>query len=258
MNNNLNALKIITLFFAACQEETDPDLPGGELRMGVVGQDDAGLYYRLRDATFQVQGPDSFTVDTEFNPTTDVFSLTVSAGPYDVVLEDGWRIERWDPISDATLDVPATLISENPVSTVVSGSETASVVFVFNVPDAGPVVLGPGDLEIDIDIETTPPLIACDPLVQDCPGGQGCYPDFVDGYLCANAGGIGVYGECQFINDCAPNLACVNSSANSSCNQAVEGCCIAFCDVSFPSCPGLETCISLGIGDPNVGLCAAF
>ena len=253
------ALFLVPLCFAACQEEADPSLPDGDLRMGVVGQDDNGLYYRLRDATFQVVGPDSLTVSTEFNPTVDVFELTLAAGPYDVELEDGWRLERWDPITDSTLDVAATLVSENPASTVVSGSETAGVVFVFDVPDAGPVVLGDGDLTIDIDVNVNPTQVACDPLVQDCPGGQGCYPDFVEGYFCANSLGAPLYGECQFINDCSAGLVCVNSSANTSCNPGVEGCCLQFCNVSFPACPGfLETCISLEIGDPNIGLCAAF
>ncbi len=245
------------LCFAACAEEGEPTVDAGDLRMGVVGQDGGGLYYRLRDAVFAIEGPMSTAVGTEENPTTDVISVELPAGAYEVLLEDGWRLERWDPITDATLAVDATLTSGNPASTVVSGSETSTVVFVFEVPDAGPVVLGDGDLEIDIDVETTPPLTTCDPLVQDCANGEGCYPT-TDGAFCAPSGDVPLYGACTFLNACSGGHTCVLSSANVNCNPSSEGCCVALCSVSFPSCSGFEICASLDIENPEVGVCASF
>jgi hypothetical protein len=224
----------------------------GDLRMGVVGQDGDGLFYRLRDATFEIDGPESTAFSTESNPTTDVISLELAAGSYDVLLADGWRLERWDPISDAALDVDATLVSDNPATALVSGSETVGVVFEFDVPDVGPVVLGDGDLEIDIDVnvEAEP----CDPLVQDCDSGLGCYFDN-EGYSCQTAGSVGLYDECEFANSCTPGLLCAQPFANSNCNEAHIGCCVAFCSVAAPGCDASEDCVSMGVGDPDIGVC---
>jgi hypothetical protein len=110
----------------------------------------------------------------------------------------------------------------------------------------------------------------CDPLLQDCADGEGCYP-IVDAFACApDAGGaMGAYGEpCEFLNVCDPGLFCANADAVPNCAGA-NGCCSSFCDVSDPmasaNCPGAaggQECtpwFQMGQAPPgfeNVGACA--
>ncbi len=78
-------------------------------------------------------------------------------------------------------------------------------------------------------------LPACDPILQDCPDGQACYP-INDGFACAPdaSGEMGVYGDpCEFINVCDPGLFCVNPEVVPGCAGAI-GCCSEACDLSDP------------------------
>ncbi len=84
-------------------------------------------------------------------------------------------------------------------------------------------------------------LPGCDPLTQNCPGGQGCYP-VDDAFVCAPdaSGDAGVAGDgCQFINSCAPGLACIATDAyGPACLFGGAGCCSPFCDTDAPAaCP---------------------
>jgi hypothetical protein len=113
---------------------------------------------------------------------------------------------------------------------------------------------------------------ACDPLAQDCPAGDGCYP-FQGGWACAaDASGGSGYGEpCEFINACAPGLACLDSGAvppGEACEGAA-GCCTEICDVTDPAgdmqcagAPGGQICEPwfdpgrAPAGLEDVGVCA--
>lgn len=110
-------------------------------------------------------------------------------------------------------------------------------------------------------------LPGCDPLLQDCAAGQGCYLVGAD-FICAPdaSGGQGVDGDgCEFINVCDPGLMCVDSSAVQGCGGGIAGCCSPLCDVTEPvdPCPaGLEECVpvyGLGmapLGYEDVGVCS--
>ncbi len=80
----------------------------------------------------------------------------------------------------------------------------------------------------------------CDPIVQNCPPGQACYP-VNDDFFCApdaSPPGTGVGSECEFINVCPPGLVCVNSEAVPDCTGF--GCCSPICPVGGADpCPGL-------------------
>ena len=81
-------------------------------------------------------------------------------------------------------------------------------------------------------------LPACDPILQDCPEGQACYP-IQDAWVCAPdaSGETGVYGDpCEFINVCDPGYICLDASTVPT-GQACEGaagCCTAVCDLTDP------------------------
>jgi hypothetical protein len=87
-------------------------------------------------------------------------------------------------------------------------------------------------------------LPICDPLLQDCDEGQGCYP-VNDTFTCApDAGGeMGALGDpCEFINVCDPGLFCASSETLPDCEAA--SCCTPFCDAAgedpCAGVPGVE------------------
>ena len=105
-------------------------------------------------------------------------------------------------------------------------------------------------------------LLTCDPLAQDCAGGQGCYG--INGeFLCApewaKAGGAG--DGCSYINGCVAGLACIGTDVLADCEDDV-GCCSPYCalDGTFDCGEGQE-CLPWfdeGQAPPdyeNVGVC---
>jgi hypothetical protein len=84
-------------------------------------------------------------------------------------------------------------------------------------------------------------LLNCDPLIQDCLGGQGCYLLY-DRYACspdASGPDAGARGDpCEYINACDPGMMCANADAVVGCQGAI-GCCTPFCEVNGPAgqCP---------------------
>ena len=112
----------------------------------------------------------------------------------------------------------------------------------------------------------------CDPLVQDCPEGQGCYPDEEapggTGFLCLpTIGASPAGGLCWLLSGCAPGLICVTPDFIPGCNENF-GCCTPLCDVTEApdTCPAVDSslaCVSWYIGGQtppdaayqNVGAC---
>jgi hypothetical protein len=78
-------------------------------------------------------------------------------------------------------------------------------------------------------------LPTCDPLLQNCMDGEGCW-GIDDDFVCApdaGAEGEGAYGEaCEFLNVCDPGLFCANPDIVPGCQAS--GCCSEFCDLSDP------------------------
>jgi len=75
----------------------------------------------------------------------------------------------------------------------------------------------------------------CDPLLQDCADGEGCYVTN-DTFSCVpDAGGeMGAFGEgCEFLNVCDPGLFCANPDGVPNCQGSI-GCCSEFCDLTAP------------------------
>ncbi|MCX4241142.1 hypothetical protein [Paraliomyxa miuraensis] len=116
-------------------------------------------------------------------------------------------------------------------------------------------------------------LRTCDPLVQDCPASEACYP-IQDSWSCAPdaSGDMGAYGDpCEFINVCDPGLVCLLSEAvppGQPCEDAI-GCCTEVCNVFDPlgdlqcmSAAEGQTCQpwweegSAPLGYDHVGVCA--
>jgi hypothetical protein len=72
-------------------------------------------------------------------------------------------------------------------------------------------------------------LPTCDPLVQDCDEGYGCYWGNFD-FNCITASQNIPTGEpCGFVNDCTPGHLCVDAAALPSCAGA--SCCTSYCNL---------------------------
>jgi hypothetical protein len=106
---------------------------------------------------------------------------------------------------------------------------------------------------------------SCDPLLQDCVDGQGCYA-IEDSFLCAAdvSGGGGAAGDsCDTFDACDPGQGCIAVEDLPACLGAA--CCTPFCDLSDPSptCPDGLQCIewfALGATPPgfeDTGICIA-
>ncbi len=113
----------------------------------------------------------------------------------------------------------------------------------------------------------------CNPLVQDCPSGEGCFMDApmlgAEGFVCMPlvknlSPGGGVFPEgCIAMSNCAPGNSCVFAENVPSC-QGVY-CCTPWCDLDLPDpCPEYEETMSCipwypqGEAPPNfenVGIC---
>jgi len=104
--------------------------------------------------------------------------------------------------------------------------------------------------------------VTCDPLLQDCPNGQGCYAAFED-FVCAVPGhpeGQGADGdECATVQGCQPGLLC--RTGTNGC--AGTSCCTPVCSLSGggEECTdGSESCVAALDAPPpmlmDVGFCA--
>ncbi len=105
-------------------------------------------------------------------------------------------------------------------------------------------------------------LDVCDPLVQECPQGQGCYA-VSNSYICAPSGAPEDLGNeddpCEFLQACNPGLYCAAAEKLPSCEMSL-GCCTPFCDLDNPDCQDPEkTCVPVWeqpqAGEEHIGFC---
>lgn len=106
-------------------------------------------------------------------------------------------------------------------------------------------------------------LSTCDPLVQDCIDGEGCYV-IEDTTECApdtSDDSGATFDTCAFANACNPGLNCTDEEIVGLCDEGAEACCTPFCDMQDTTCPEGTQCISAfaeGMVPPgyeDVGVC---
>jgi hypothetical protein len=104
----------------------------------------------------------------------------------------------------------------------------------------------------------------CDPLAQDCANDNLCIPSG-EGFVCvldaSNEEGQ-AFDPCEYGNACDKGLYCMDPAYGSECDAAAGGCCLPFCDLSAPDCPGAgQVCLAWyeeGTAPPgfeDVGIC---
>jgi hypothetical protein len=109
-------------------------------------------------------------------------------------------------------------------------------------------------------------LPSCDPLIQNCMGGDLCIPNDTGNFICVldASGEEGQeFDPCEYANACDPGLYCFNSPYASECSPDSAGCCLPFCDMTAANnCNGAGAdCLAFyeeGTAPPgyeNVGFC---
>ncbi len=136
--------------------------PNGRIRLPLTTTAE-GADYRL-EGTFVISGDDSLTLSTTENPSASTITRTLSVGTYSVELMDPFTLLRADA-GESEVEVPAELISDNPLGFSISDGATTPVGFVLSTQ--GIVVeLGEGDVEIGfsvvVDAGAAPAPIAVD------------------------------------------------------------------------------------------------
>jgi hypothetical protein len=102
-------------------------------------------------------------------------------------------------------------------------------------------------------------LASCDPLLQDCWPGLGCYWTHSDFNCVVTTLDVPLGEPCGFINDCVAGATCMSADAMPEC--AGSSCCASFCDLSSPVCPQPGTvCLDFfpeGMypGSSDIGVC---
>ncbi|HEY8377775.1 MAG TPA: ribulose phosphate epimerase, partial [Nannocystis sp.] len=111
-------------------------------------------------------------------------------------------------------------------------------------------------------------LPMCDPLLQDCAGGDLCIPNPMnpESFICVldASGEEGQENDpCEYANACDPGFFCANPVVANECDPGAAGCCTAFCDLANPQCNNVGVqCLPWyepGTAPPNyenVGYCA--
>jgi alpha-tubulin suppressor-like RCC1 family protein len=103
------------------------------------GQGSLGNSYVLQGATFTITGP----VNQSLSGDTDTVTDSLPVGQYTVKLENGWTLKKAADAGNAA--VSAVLASANPQTFVINGSQTTSIMWMFNVSGA---TAGDDDAEI--------------------------------------------------------------------------------------------------------------
>lgn len=122
----------------------------GTVRMPLRAVSDDGTEYQLRQAEFDISGPQTVTVLSEDYLTQDAAQVVLGVGDYQVELTGTWQMERIvDGMPEA---VEATLVSGNPVAFSIQDQGVSAVTFRFEV-EGEVVEMGEGVLELRIEVD---------------------------------------------------------------------------------------------------------
>src|SRR5688572_6213675 len=128
------ALPLVSLQTSCSQDSPQEISDAGTLRLRLAGQSEAGHTYRLRDADLVITGPTNVTLHSEDDPDAEVLRQDLPAGAYELLLEDGWFLERQDE-DGAFVPVEAVLMSANPAPFEIVAQDTVAVTLRFQAGD---------------------------------------------------------------------------------------------------------------------------
>ena len=108
-----------------------------------------GQRYRLRNASFVIEGPTPLVLDAEESLEQTLLSAPLVVGSYELTLQGEWFLERLD--TSGAVRVDATLVSANPVHFEIEASATRTITLSFTTA-AGAISFEQGTLAVGIDV----------------------------------------------------------------------------------------------------------
>jgi hypothetical protein len=221
----------------------------GDLRLPLVtpGQN----AYRLRYATFNIQGGPGGGVFVSLDTESDLAALemraTLPQGAYTITLNDGWFIEKLDQDAGIVPTINAALLSDNPRTFDILDEQLTSLVYEF-ATNEGTVRLGEGDVSLSLAVTPNDELVECDVLnPATCPSGKTCLLSLEGGTpFCAEPGTVPVNAPCG-AEQCVAGAQCLVVEG-----QNIVPACYELCSPAAAP-PGCD-CYSLDF-DPAIGVC---
>ncbi len=148
----------------------------GQIALNLTGVSASGAVYRLRQAFFIANGPDStIFLDTEESPNLTQLTAAASPGFYTLFLQGGWFLERVD--NGVKTPLAAELLSPNPQSFLVVQNALTNVPLRFAV--GGEELTGSFGITLEVEERQGPPATLCQ-STSECASGQTCC---VSGFL---------------------------------------------------------------------------
>jgi hypothetical protein len=246
-----------TMVFGASTEEASA-LPAegvGSLLLPLVTPD--GVQHRLRNAVFDVTrgGAPVLSLASEVDPDAEQLTADLSPGSYQILLSNGWSLERLEPGGGAT-PVRAALITQNPASFAVRNDRVTTVAFTFTTA-GGTVTFGEGSVSVRLGVADPASLGSCDVANQSgCSNGQHClFTGSGEQTFCATPGDLEVGAPCSS-EQCVFGAQCL--SLDPAAPDAST--CTQLCNPEFPpfgcDCRGLSFGDDIGVcGPPPAGAC---
>ncbi len=227
--------------------------------------------------------PDGGTVDFE----CDMFAQDCPEGekcmPW---ANDGgplWNATRCSPVANAPGDPGDPCTVEGSPSSGLDDCDVAAVCFNVDpmtnegvcVPTCGgneamPLCEDPDtDCMIDLDGSLVLCMPTCDPVLQDCAMGEGCFPSWEDEFYCVRSNApAATHGDtCEWNDQCGPGQVCISEGAFSACMGI--GCCTTVCalddldaDADCAALDPMQVCVpwyeegAAPMGMENIGACS--
>jgi hypothetical protein len=139
------------LLLSACNENSPTaQEKSGTFKATLMGVSTQGYTYRLRQAAFQITGPENLNVSSEDYLNDDAIVLTLAVGAYQIQINSDWFLERVDTLGATRVE--AVLTSESTVPFDILEFQTTGVLFLFRVGD-DIIPIGNGELTIQIGID---------------------------------------------------------------------------------------------------------
>src|SRR6188768_1716854 len=135
----------------ACQSvepSSAAESASGTLRLPLLANSN-GQRYRLRNASFVIEGPTPLVLDVEQQLDEVTLSAPLAVGSYALTMQGDWFLERLEPSDPVRVD--ATFVSPNPVYFEIEASQTQAITLGFTTA-AGPISFDQGTLAIGIDV----------------------------------------------------------------------------------------------------------